>query len=212
VERQSVNVFALITDSYIAIAEWVRDLFNPIDQIVPASALPGDFILYPMVRPLGLFIRMGQYLNGDSFADFEHAAVYIGDGQMVEAMPGGARISRVSRYGNVKVLWSTGSFDLTDEQRAKIVANAKDIAARRVGYSFLMYLAFALHMMHLPIPLLKWYIGNTHHLICSQLVALCYYSAEHPIGDITKRWSGYITPGDLYQAIKKLGTWFPGKK
>jgi hypothetical protein len=183
---------------------WI--LHDSYQTIVPPDVKPGDFILFPMRPPLGWLIRLGQIINGDGFSDFEHSAVYVGmingEHAMVEAMPGGARVSTVQRYGNVPSLWSTGKLHPTDAQRKIIVDAAMDIANRKVGYSFLMYLAFALHMFHLPIPLLKWYIGNTHHLICSQLVALCYYKAGMPLCDANGRWSGYVTPGDLYQYLR----------
>ncbi|MFD0528969.1 hypothetical protein ACFQ1I_21765 [Kitasatospora arboriphila] len=37
-------------------------------------------------------IRIGQWLNASGFADYEHAFVFVGDGQLVEAQPGGAEL------------------------------------------------------------------------------------------------------------------------
>ncbi|GAA4855521.1 hypothetical protein GCM10023235_36310 [Kitasatospora terrestris] len=163
--------------------------------------LPGDFAVVRMGGRAGRLIRIGQWLNGDGFADYEHAFVYVGVGELVEAQPGGAELRPLSVYDGHPVLWSTGRVPLTDSQRDQIVA-----AARRyigVPYSLLDYAALAAARLHLPIgPVLRRYVADTRHMICSQLVDQCYQDAGvHLFSD--GRWPGYVTPADLANLLQR---------
>ncbi|MGF1427857.1 hypothetical protein [Kitasatospora sp. LaBMicrA B282] len=144
-------------------------------------------------------IRLGQWLNGDGFADYEHAFILVGDDEVVEAEPGGARQVPLSTYGGHQTLWSSDRIALTSDQRVAIIA-----AARRylgVPYSFLDYAALATHRLRLPGGgLVKGYVADTRHQICSQLVDQCYQDAGiHLFSD--GRWPGYVTPADLARVI-----------
>lgn len=164
-------------------------------MIVPAYVKPGDFGLVHMGGNSGKWIRIGQWLNGSGFADYEHAFVYVGNDQIIEAEPSGAH-KAVIHYGGV--LWSSGIIKPTDTQRALIVS----AALRYVGrpYSWEDYFALAARRLHIPLPDLKTYIASSGHMICSQLVARCYADAGCPLYD---RWTGYTTPGDLAQLLHK---------
>ncbi|WP_431679392.1 hypothetical protein [Kitasatospora sp. KL5] len=144
---------------------------------------------------VGRLIRVGQWLNGDGFADYEHAFVYVGGGELVEAQPGGAELRPLSVYDRRSALWSSGRYDLTDAQRAAIVAAARGYVG--VGYSVADYFALAAHRFRLPVgPLIKNYVASSRHMICSQLVDQCYLDAGvHLFSD--GRWPGYVTPADL---------------
>ena len=161
----------------------------------PSSRLPGDFAVVRMDGGVGRLIRIGQWLNGDGFADYEHAFVYLGGGQLVEAQPGGAELRPLSVYDGRPALWSTGRYALTDTQRAAIVAAARGYIG--VPYSAADYVALAAHRFHLPVgPLIKGYVASSRHMICSQLVDQCYLDAGvHLFSD--GRWPGYVTPADL---------------
>ncbi len=170
-------------------------------------AAEGQIGLTQITGASGLFIRIGQWLVGDGFENYEHAAVCVyAEGDLthvveaeplvhvVEAEPGGARISS---YSADAFLWS--GFPLTPEQSRAISAAA--VRYKNVPYSFLDYFAIALHKWHIPVPGLKRYISSTKHLICSQLVDKCYQDAGIQLfGD--GRWPGYVTPGDLYKRIQ----------
>jgi cell wall-associated NlpC family hydrolase len=162
---------------------------------VPATAEPGDFGLVPMSGRAGRLIRLGQLLDGDGFADYEHAFVYVGNDTIIEAEPGGARSAPLNYAG---VLWSTGIINPTDAQRAAIVNAAQSYIG--TPYSVLDYFAIAARRMHIPVPYLRAYIASTGHMICSQLVARCYADAGCPLfGD---EWTGYDTPGDLWRVLQ----------
>jgi hypothetical protein len=97
-------------------------------------------------------------------------------------------------------LWSTGHIELTEPQRAAIVKKA--LACKGIPYSAIDYVALAMHRLHLPAPGLREYIESSEHLICSQLVDMCYRLAGvHLFSD--NRWPGYVTPADLANLILK---------
>ncbi|WTU05181.1 hypothetical protein OHV05_16070 [Kitasatospora sp. NBC_00070] len=143
----------------------------------------------------GRLIRIGQWLNGDGFADWEHAFVHVGNGELVEAQPGGAELRPLSVYDGRPIRWSSGRIPLTDDQRRAVVAAAR----RYIGtpYSAADYFALAAHRFHLPVGLLIGkYVADSGHMICSQLVDQCYWDAGvHLFAD--GRWPGYVTPADL---------------
>ena len=154
----------------------------------------GDFGLVKMNGEAGRLIRIGQWLNGDKFADYEHAVIYVGGDQIVEAEPGGAKLSPVSRYENI--LWSTGWVDVTDAQRRDIAHTALGLVG--TPYSFADYAAIAAHTLHVPgNSLLKRYVASSKHMICSQLVDYCYRVNDAELFH-DGRWPGYVTPGCLY--------------
>lgn len=149
---------------------------------------------------VGRLIRFGQWLNGDGFADFEHAFVYLGDGDLVEAQPGGAVLESLTAYDGRPVLWSTGRIALDDEQRQSVVAAARGYLG--VPYSVADYFALAAHRIHLPVsPLLKGYVADSRHMICSQLVDQCYQDAGVQLFT-DGRWPGYVTPADLTRLLR----------
>lgn len=164
-----------------------------------SDPLPGDFGLVKMGGEAGRLIRIGQWLNGDGFADYEHAFIYAGDGQIVEAEPGGAKCVPLHYDG---VLWSTGiprQLRPFGDQRAAIVKAARGYTG--TPYSFADYLALAAHRLHIPAPGLREYIASSGHMICSQLVDQCYQDAGVHLFD-DGRWPGYVTPGSLYDVLK----------
>lgn len=169
------------------------------DTGVTITPLPGDFGLCRIPGGVGLLIRFGQWLTGGGLACYEHAFVYVGDGRIVEAEPGGAREADLAEYAGQTILWSTGRIPLTDVQRQAIVS-----AARRyigVPYSFLDYVAIAAHRWHLPGGRwLRRYVATTRHMLCSQLVDAAYADAGvqlFPDG----RWPGWVRPSDLASLI-----------
>jgi uncharacterized protein YycO len=168
------------------------------NQVHPMA---GDFGLTRVNGEVGRLIRFGQLLDGVGFEDYEHAFIYLGAGVVVEAEPGGARAAKVSEYQPEHILWSTGHFDLTTDQRIKICGRARAFTAANNGkgvpYSFLDYLALTTHRLHIPAPGLQNYIYSSQHVICSQLVDICYQAGGVQLFT-DGRWAGFVTPGDLY--------------
>lgn len=160
---------------------------------------PGDFGLTNIPGDVGKLIRFGEWLNGDGRSPYSHAFVVTdvtGDGrvQILEAELGGARIAEAGEYADAVY----SSWDLTDEQRQGIVAAALEL--KGTPYSVLDYFAIAAHRFRLPIPGLRRYVESSRHLICSQLVDLCYQRAGVQLFD-DGRWNGYVSPADLGHAL-----------
>ncbi|MFF4953440.1 hypothetical protein ACWC2K_05310 [Streptomyces chattanoogensis] len=161
--------------------------------------VPGDIGLTTISGVTGALIRLGQWINKDGFADYEHVFLVLPDDRLLEAEPGGARIIPLSAYAGDEVLYVCPE-RLTERQRTAIC----DAATRYVGvpYSFLDYVAIAAHRFHLPVPGLRRYIAGTGHMICSQLVDQCYQDAGvHLFAD--GRWPGYVTPMALYNLLAR---------
>ena len=166
---------------------------------VPAEPLPGDVGLVEISGSVGSLIRFGQWLNGDGFANYEHAFVYIGDGNIIEAQPGGAIQTNLSKYDGRPIFWSTNLINLTAQQRVGIVAIAKG----QIGtpYSFLDYFAMATKRFHLPLPWVTARVLNSKHLICSQLCAKDY----EEVGSKISNKPAYLTsPGRIRDYLLSL--------
>lgn len=163
---------------------------------MPLMPQPGDIALTQIHGPVGLGIRAAQYLLGDGFADFEHALQYLGDGQIIEAEPGGARIAELTEYDPATLVW----LRCPDQYRNAVVAAARGM--EHTPYSFLDYDAIALHHFHIPAPGLQHYIASTGHMICSQLVDEAARRGGWQLFD-DGRWPGYVIPGDIWGLIQK---------
>ncbi|MEU2426984.1 hypothetical protein ABZ619_39230 [Streptomyces sp. NPDC007851] len=151
---------------------------------------PGDIGLTSITGPVGALIRFGQWLNGDGFGQYQHAFIVLPGGRLIEAMPGGAIVDELSKYDDRHVLY-VSPVDLTPAQRKAICDCA--LKYEGVPYSFLDYVALALHRFHIRVPGLRRYIQATGHMICSQLDDRAYRDA----GQILfrdGRWDGYVTP------------------
>lgn len=153
--------------------------------------------MVPISGITGRIIRIGQWLNGDGFKNYEHAFIYIGDGKIVEAQPGGAVVSDVTEYGGRSVLWSSGKVPLTDAQRSAVVEAARGFVG--VPYSFLDYLLLALKRIHITVPILNRRVVGSKHMICSQLVAEAYNTAGVLLSTVP---TYEVTPADLANLLE----------
>jgi hypothetical protein len=159
---------------------------------------PGDIGLVRMRGAEGRLVRVGQWLAGGGYADFEHAFVYLGGGELVEAEPKGARISALGEYVPASIVW----LRCPDQYREAVAAAARGMVG--VPYSWLDYFAIAAHRFRLPVPGLRGYINATGHEMCSQLAdRAALLAGWHLFAD--GRWQGYVKPVDLYElAMAKM--------
>lgn len=170
------------------------------------EVLPGTIGLTAIAGEVGELIHLGQYLAETPIRDWlkendlprwEHAFVYLGDGQLIEAEPGGARIMPITEYGTVYWCMSiAGRFSA--EQLAGVADRAHTFEGTK--YSFLDYFALAGRRLHLyPLyPLLRLRIESTRHVICSQLADAAYRLEGLSIFP-DDRWAGDVMPMDLYR-------------
>jgi len=157
---------------------------------------PGDIGLTVITGAGGKAIRLGQWLNGDGFADVEHAFVVAKHRQglptvpwIVEAMPGGARYVK-----NWHPADRTVYLRCPDEHRDAVAEAARDMIG--VPYSWADYGALALHRFHIPTPHLRHYIETSGHMICSQLADRAAEKGGWRLF-ADGRWHGDVTPADL---------------
>lgn len=151
---------------------------------------PADFGLVRIRGYVGWLIRLGQWANGDGFSSYHHAFLVLEDGQILEAMPGGARIRPLAQFDGTNAIYS--DWPLTDEQRTAICTYAHTLVG--TPYSVLDYLSLALVRLGIRPP------GLTKHMICSQLIDTAYLQAGvHMFND--GRFSGDVTPADLHTVL-----------
>lgn len=164
---------------------------------------PGMIGLTQISGEVGKLIRFGQWLNGDGFADYEHAFVYLGDGKILEAEPGGSVISPLSRYNYDQIYWCENIYELLPIRPMKF-GDKMAQSMKDIPYSFLDYFALVAHRLHIPVPGLKKFIKTSKHEICSQLADDFYWRLGVAIFT-DKRWPGDVTPGMLLKRDRELG-------
>jgi hypothetical protein len=126
--------------------------------------------------------------------------MYLGDGLIIEAMPGGARIRNVSEYSSREIFWCTAIAEATKDHLPRAVQIATSF--RGVGYSFLDYLELICARFGIRSARLRAAIASTGHLICSQLCVRAIDLAGYVL--FPDRWRGLVDPGDIYKKEMQL--------
>jgi hypothetical protein len=166
---------------------------------------PGRIGLTRISGATGALITLGQLLDGDGFTTNDHAFMDLGDGNIIEAEPGGARIRPITEYDGKAVYWCDAIYNnLANSICWSIVREARNLEG--TPYSAADYFALVGHRLHLDTESLKRYIASSGHLICSQLVDLAYQRGGYQIFS-DGRWPGYVTPGDLYRQDQYTKNW-----
>lgn len=127
-----------------------------------------------------------------------HASVYIGGGRIVEAQPGGAIISPVSKYPDA--IWSDPGLIPGLAAGFLITHYAMDLVGTPYGWPDIAALSFA--AIGIRSHAIDERIERTDRLICSQLVDRAYLLAGVHLFD-DGRLSGEVTPGDLYNLARQ---------
>lgn len=162
---------------------------------------PGDFGLTRIKGWTGIWVSLGQWLNGDA-SRYTHAFVVVDDNYVIEAQPGGAVLTPLADYlERTDVIYS--NLPLTLEQRKDIVDKAQSYEG--VPYSFLDYLAIGLVRLGIKPHRVIDRVVSSGHLICSQLVADVYaYAGVQLFDDGTPAYM--VTPGDLANRLLELNS------
>lgn len=159
---------------------------------------PGDFGLTQINGDAGALVKFGQWLNGDGFHVWQHAFVFVGDGMIIEAAPGGAVLVRLDKYAKDTVAWSTGAIVLNKTERQDIVSAAWGYLG--TPYSWATYLSLATTRLGIRPRWLRRMVSDTDAMICSQYVDQCYQDAGVRLY-LDGRIPGDVTPGDLAYRI-----------
>lgn len=143
---------------------------------------PGDIIVVKSNTIIGRIIRKVT----NSWAS--HVAVYIGNGFVFEARPGGARAVPVSLYEGSK--WEYRVFRMRVSQPQKEAFINRLIQKSGRGYDYGQILSLALkHMFDIDLK-----AQNKQLAICSELVYEAAKEAGIPVPETPQK---YIVPGDF---------------
>jgi cell wall-associated NlpC family hydrolase len=126
-----------------------------------------------------------------------HAFVYVGNGQIVEANPSGAAIGTVTEYPHA--IWS--HVPLTTQQRHAINNAARSLVGTPYSWVDDACIGLAdLFGWHVPEPV-RARLSRRSRLMCSQLVDRAHSMAGvHLFPD--GRIDGDVSPGDLLHLIE----------
>lgn len=178
-------------------------------QLVPIA---GDIGLTVITGPVGLAIRLGQWLTLDG-APYQHAFLVTDDqGTTVEAMPGrdGVRRNHVEAYDSDRTCYVRVS-GMDDADRYEVARQG--FALLGAKYSYGQYLSLALLGLGLKPKRLRRRIADAGHVICSQLCDEAYVRARKLRPAVPQlfddgRQPGDVTPGDLYRNMTAANTHF----
>lgn len=161
----------------------------------PLPQLIGQFGLSTISGFAGWWVNLGQALIRDS-SRFTHAFVIVSSEHVVEARPGGAKLTPLTHYttGSKAAETVISTLELTPVQQNRIAQEALKLVG--VPYSFADYLSLALDHLGFRPKWLRKRIKDSGRLICSQLVDLCMLRAGIHLFD-DGRDPGDISPGDL---------------
>lgn len=143
---------------------------------------------YGVVRSNGWAARLIQI---GTVSRWNHAFIYIGNDEIVEANPRGVAISTVSKYK--EIAWNQHE-DLTDNQRKVIVNKAKSFVGSPYGFGAILVIALKILGLRFIPKILSNVAENEKSVICSQLVAWSYSVAKKKVSD---KPHAFTTPGDL---------------
>jgi hypothetical protein len=141
---------------------------------------------------------MGMLIRLATRSRYDHCFTYVGRGKIIEAQPDGARLSDLSEYDGLDMVWSdTAAFQPSAAQRAQIVAKAYTQIGVPYGFADIVWIA--LRCLGIRAPWLLRRVQDERRLICSQLVASDGMAALPPVTP----WlcgnpdASMVTPGAL---------------
>lgn len=173
------------------------------------AVLPGDFGLVHDRSDAGIAIGVAEFLDElaqGHWRTAKRASLYRhafgvekvdpnGTVHALEAWPGGAR-RNTYRLDDPDILWSSGHFDLSDEQRQLAVAWWVEHLDDRYSWdSYLRQAAVRLHVPFAPAALARQ-IEQRHEELCSQYIDCGYQAAAYQL--FADRRAPYdVAPSDL---------------
>jgi hypothetical protein len=177
---------------------------------VTTDLLPGDVILVQGSGFVDNLIRFGQReeqhgwiyafknvgkreVDATEPTSVAHCAVYVGNGNLIEALAGGLTLSRSDKYDNEPHLVArlADAFpEVTGEGRERLITFAHEALKRHDKYGWLSIASIIVQMVT-PVGLdISW----DGAIICSAFAAQCW---EHAGMTITTRSSLTTTPAQI---------------
>jgi hypothetical protein len=175
-------------------------------MIEPSALRTADIVLSAESSPLSTGIRFF------TLAPVSHAALYVGDGQIAEALGGGVRLRSVEKMQAEESVIAVFRHPRLDEATAQRIA---EIARGRVGtpYDYVgtfLHLPYTLERTACELPLLPGFLrgacvsllagvqlslaGPGERFFCSSFVLGAYRDAGVPITQAEPKW---ISPADI---------------
>lgn len=145
---------------------------------------------YGVVRTRGF---LGWVIRRATKSPYDHAFLFAGVGNLIEATPYDVRLAPVTGYTGALMAASTAE-PMTAEQRAAVVAKALSYLGTEYGWDDLAVIALSELGLHWR--LLIRAMGAQRALICSQLVAICGQAAGMD-WQCGKESPALVTPADL---------------
>lgn len=144
---------------------------------------------------------LADKIDHKTFDNYEHAFVLMDDrpgfpdplavAQVVEAEPGGVRMSFLNEYHGREVLW------IPCPPQYSAAMQFAAVSYLRVPYSFADYPVIAAHDLGIdPLHFGQDVVDHTGHVICSMLAIACAQKAGWPLVP-ADQWAGYFTPDDV---------------
>lgn len=147
---------------------------------------------YFVVRTTGIAARLIQL---GTWSKWNHAGIYIGNGQVVEARPTGVSVSPLFKYDNNQIIWNTGhDKPLTQVERKKLVEFALGFVGSGYGIWSIISLGFKCLTFGIPLLPADWMAIREKRVICSQLVAWVY---SHAGVKLSNKKHALVRPKDL---------------
>lgn len=146
---------------------------------------------YGVIKTHGFF---GWLIRLGTFSRWNHAVIYIGNGEVVSADPSGVKIDPVTNWNNIA--WNQHE-ELDDNQRMMIVNAAREAVGH--SYSFITIADIAFRILGLKIlsETILDKLARHNGYICSELVAECYRKG----GLVIAKQDFLCTPGDLAERL-----------
>lgn len=161
--------------------------------------LSGSIGLVNVKGLVGDLITVGERLDGSSAAAaaYDHAFVLVSDNaperggsSVIQAEPGGAKLSPLSQYSGREVLW----LPCPPENSRAVVQAA--VSYTGIPYAYADYFAIAAHRLGFNPRRLIAQITVSRHMICSQLATAAATKGDWVLFP-SNPWTGYITPAML---------------
>ena len=174
--------------------------------IAPAALRDGDILLSAEAAPLSSGIRLF------TLAPVSHAAVYVGEGEVAEALGGGVRLRTVARMLDEESVIAVFRHPQLDAAAAQRI---RDTARSRIGLHYdyvstFLYIPFALQRHACELPVLPAFLrgacvtvlarvqlglpGPKDRFFCSSFVLDAYADAGVPLTTARSTWH---SPADI---------------
>jgi cell wall-associated NlpC family hydrolase len=168
---------------------------------------PGDFFVTESLSTEWRGQLMAYAIQFGTKSHVNHAGLYIGGNQIIEARPDGAGYAPLSEYQSRNTVWS--ALPLTDTQRTDIANAATTLIGTPYGWPDAIAIALAQPRLgrHLdttkPLDQQPWWykrIAREDRLICSQLVDYAHYLGGVNLYDDGRPF-GLVSPADLEKLV-----------